>query len=53
MKIEHKYFPGFLMDVLEERPCENDGGERPAYKVIDPESAEDWLCSRDVAIVEA
>lgn len=50
MKIEYKYFPGFAMEVLEERPCETD--DHPAYKVVDPEGATDWLCSRDVKVIE-
>lgn len=56
MKIEFKYYPGFVMDVLEERPCRGDDNrspEHPVYRVIDPEGAEDWLCSREVEVVEA
>ena len=53
MKIEHKYAPGFVMEVLDQRPCESDGGEEHvAYNVIDPEGANDWVCGRDVTIVE-
>jgi hypothetical protein len=52
-KIEHTLFPPgmFTMPVLETRDCETDGN-RPephlAYRVIDPEGNEDWLCAHDV-----
>lgn len=55
MKIEHKDMPGFVMEVLKEKPCLGDerlyGENHSSYKVIDPEGQEDWLCSLDVRIV--
>ena len=48
-KIEHNDMPGFVMDVLEIKPCEGDDCE--SYRIIDPEGNEDWLCSRDVHAV--
>lgn len=49
--IEHRLLPGFTMQVLDTRDCETDSA-RPephlAYKVIDPEGSEDWLCAHDV-----
>jgi hypothetical protein len=49
--IEHNLMPGFPMTVLATKPCETDAN-RPvrheAYKIIDPEGNEDWLCAADV-----
>lgn len=45
-RIEHVLVPGFVMPVLDTRPCETP--DHLAYKVIDPEGAEDWLCAHDV-----
>jgi hypothetical protein len=56
MKIEYKHFPGFVMEVLEQEPCQGDEGvegDHPSYRIVDPEGAEDWLCGHDVNIVEA
>lgn len=55
MKIEFKSYPGFVMQVLEEKSCDGDDNaeEHPAYKVVDPEGTEDWVCSRDVQVVQA
>lgn len=52
MKIEHKYFPGFVMEVLEEGKCPSGVDAHKAYRIIDPEGEEDWLCEDDVEIVE-
>ena len=50
MKVEYRDYPGFVMDVLDERPCEQP--DHKAYKVIDPERAEDWLCEFDIRFLD-
>lgn len=45
-RIEHVLLPGFAMSVLDAR--ESEEPDHLAYQVIDPESAEDWLCAHDV-----
>lgn len=49
--IYHYLLPRFTMTVLDTRPCEVDWN-RPephlAYKIIDFEGNEDWLCAYDV-----
>ena len=56
MKIEHELMPGFVMEVLAQKPCETDSA-RPdphqQYKVIDPLGNEDWLCGYDARVVTA
>jgi hypothetical protein len=55
VRIEHQYMPGFVMPVLGHRDCETDG-TRPephvAFKVVDPEGNEDWVCAYDVRAVK-
>ncbi|MEV4505479.1 hypothetical protein [Streptomyces klenkii] len=49
--IYHELLPHFTMTVLDTGPCEVDP-VRPephlAYKIIDFEGNEDWLCAYDV-----
>lgn len=49
--VEHNLLPGFPMEVLDTKACETDSA-RPethlAYRVVDPEGNEDWLCGHDV-----
>jgi hypothetical protein len=51
--VEMKLFPGFNMKVLDTRKCDCGGPVKCyAYKVIDPEDKEDWLCELDCNVIE-
>jgi hypothetical protein len=44
--------PAFRMKVLAQKPCEDCDDEHSQFKVVDPEGATDWVCSKDVDVLE-
>jgi hypothetical protein len=48
--------PVFRMSVLAQKPCDQGGpedDEHLQFQVVDPEGVTDWVCSKDVDVLES